>query len=95
MNKLSIVPVDELEQMFRKWIKEELSLLLIVGEDNKNTEQDDQLLTTSQACLLLHISKPTLIKYKKEGKVSFISAGRSHLFSKNELLTIFKNSKRM
>ena len=54
-------------------------------------EQEDRFLSTEELCELLHISRPTVHRYKKVGKIRAYKLGRRNLFSLSEVLATLKN----
>ncbi len=59
-----------------------------------STEKDDDLITIEQAAKLLHISRPTLHKWKKQGTIQqYRLCGRVY-FRRSEILNSLKTIKR-
>ena len=46
---------------------------------------EDKVLTTPEACKYLKISKPTCLRYFREGKIKAVKAGRGWKVLKSEL----------
>ena len=49
--------------------------------------QEAKLLSQKEAAEFLKISEATLIKFKKEGKISYTKMGKRYYFSKDELIS--------
>ena len=52
----------------------------------------DELLTIEQTAKLLHVSKVTIHKWKKQRLIPFHRIGRRIMFKKKELIEAFKSS---
>ncbi len=46
---------------------------------------EDRVLTTSESCFYLRITKPTFLKYIREGRIRAIKAGKGWKVLKSEL----------
>lgn len=92
MNKLVVITAEELMNLIKDCVREELNAINAANNTVQSNQVQDQLLTTAETCCLLKISKPTLIKLKKNGKIPFREIGRRHLFSRNELLNASKSN---
>ncbi len=78
--------VDELKQLLGQVIDEKIKNgnLLVQTYSNPETE----FLTIAQTLQFLHISKPTLNKLRREGKVREISSSDKRiLFKKSDLIS--------
>jgi len=51
---------------------------------------DEKILTEKQACAFLQVTKPTLLKMRKKGKVKYFKAGNEIRYKKSNLLKIGK-----
>jgi len=57
------------------------------------TGPDDNLMTQREAAIFLKISLPTIIRWKKLGKIPFYQVEKKPLFKKSELLkALHKNA---
>ena len=92
MNHIVVLTKDELMQLISDCLDAKLDALINEKKHRQREQSEDQLLTTAETCCLLKISKPTLIKLKKNGKIPFREIGRRHLFSRNELLNASKSN---
>ncbi len=54
-------------------------------------EQEDRLLSTEELAGKLHVSRVTIFRYMKAGKIRAYKLGRRNLFSLNEVLATLKN----
>lgn len=53
---------------------------------------DDEFLEQREAAKFLHISLPTIIRWKKYGKIPYYQEGRKVLFKKSELLKVLQKN---
>ena len=51
---------------------------------------DEKILTEKQACAFLQVTKPTLLKMRKNGRVKYFKAGNEIRYKKSNLLKIGK-----
>ena len=51
---------------------------------------DEKILTEKQACAFLQVTKPTLLKMRKKGRVKYFKAGNEIRYKKSNLLNIGK-----
>ena len=58
----------------------------VLTEDTANTTTDPTLYSTMEACLILHISIPTLRKYEKQGLITCTRRGNRIWWSKLDLI---------
>lgn len=75
------MPVDELLQMFRNIIREVQGTI----PPKTNTESKIQFLSQAEACRRLQTTKPTIIRWVKEGRLKAYRAGRYVRFKESEL----------
>jgi excisionase family DNA binding protein len=54
--------------------------------------RDDLVLTTDEAMQYLKISKPTLLKHVRHGKIKAIKVGRSWRFLQSELYSFLQGN---
>lgn len=76
---LSSIPLDELLQSVRLLIKEELGL------KNNQSGTIPEYCTGEELCAYIGISKPTLIRYRKKGKIPFIEMGNCIRYDKEKV----------
>lgn len=60
-------------------------------KDDQLTRDPDELLTIDEAVVLLKISKPTLWRWCKSGKLNKLAIGGRRYFRKGELLKSLKS----
>ena len=70
--------IQDLEILIRDCIREELS-------EFKNNKDDEELLKANQVCEYLRISKVTLYKWLKQGKITGYYLGTRLFFKKSEI----------
>ena len=83
MEKMLLVPcsLEELRQVFQQ----EVHLLLDAHGGGTNTGQHD-LLSTQQACQLLHLSKSSLYGLVHRKAIPYMKQGKRLFFSQKELM---------
>jgi excisionase family DNA binding protein len=89
MLKDQIRIIDLTVTEFREILKESIQVLQ-PDESNKPTE----LLTLAEAAAFLRVSKVTIHKWLKEGKISTIRMGTRLRFKKDQLLSDFNKSRK-
>ena len=57
---------------------------------DKEKSWNDDILTEDEACEFLKITRPTLYKLRKEGKVKYMKAGKGFRYLRSYLLNIGK-----
>jgi excisionase family DNA binding protein len=77
----NLAPSD-LEELIKKVVSEQLEAF----RGNASTENQDELLTREEACLLLKISLTTLWNWTKKGKLIAYGIGNRVLYKKSELM---------
>lgn len=65
-------------------LKQNLNLFLSQSQDQ--TPEQDELITIKEACQLLNVSRATLFRYEKQGKVKVYGIGARRLIKKAELI---------
>lgn len=76
------MPFDEFKELIEKTIKNELKNFSIIPQPI----QADELLNIEEAGKLLHVSKVTIHKWKKNKRIESYRIGRKIYFKKQELL---------
>lgn len=84
------IPLDELEKLQKKWIKEVLQEYII--EIKNQSEQIDKMFTRKETAEFLKVSLPTLHIWSKTGKLKFYRIGNRVLYKKNEIMNALKQS---
>ena len=82
------IPLAEFKEIVTNCIREQL-------ENHKpELPKDDTLITTNDAVNILGVSKPTLHKWKTEGRIKFYRIGTRIRFKKSELLAALETFKK-
>ena len=76
---VSIISPEELLNSIRILIKEELGL------KSNDSESKTEFITGEELCAFIGISKPTLIRYRKKGKIPFIEMGNCIRYDKEKV----------
>ena len=71
--------IQDIETIIRRCIREEL-------EEFRNNKEEDELLKANQVCDYLKISKVTLYKWLREGKISGYYLATRLFFWKSEII---------
>ncbi|MFK7922262.1 MAG: helix-turn-helix domain-containing protein [Bacteroidia bacterium] len=80
----SSIPIEELEQLFREAVRSEISEVL-------DHQKFEPLIKTEDACLLLGVSKVTLLDWRKRGLIPFHKLNTRVYYKKSELLQAAQN----
>ncbi len=75
---------------FRDLITSGISQVLSEVTSTAGTEPEIELLSINQVCELLQISKVTLHKWKKQGKIPYHRISRKIYFKKSEVIAHLK-----
>lgn len=62
------------------------------ADPNVNIELSNDFMDQQQAAKFLHITLPTIIRWKKENKIPYYQEGRKVLFKKSELLKVLQKN---
>jgi excisionase family DNA binding protein len=89
-NKVTFFPYsfDELKEV----IKQAISEMNSETSKEKTIESEDAYLSQKEAARFLRVSPPTIIKWKKEGKIPYYQEGRTILFKRSELLEALRKN---
>jgi hypothetical protein len=82
---------EQFQELFRQVIKEELGHLITV---NKDTQEEDELISLEDALKLIGCSKTTLYHYRRKGLISYSQLGRKIKFKRSELFKVVNNQSR-
>lgn len=63
----------------------------ILAEESEPAPALDRFLSTEEICELLHVSRVTIFRYVRAGKLKPHKLGRRNLYSLNEVLATLKN----
>ena len=75
---LTSLTAPEVRQLFR----EELETYFGNSSQNKQIPQkDEQPVTTKQLCEFLRVTEPTIIRWRKKGKIPFMQIGSAVRFN--------------
>jgi len=91
-NKTAFLPYsfDELKEVIKQAISE-----MNEPTKEKATGYEDVYLSQKEAAKFLRVSPPTLIKWKKEGKIPYYQEGRTILFKQSELLEALRKNENL
>jgi excisionase family DNA binding protein len=78
---LSPIQLTELETILRNCVKSELEKISLAPP-----QPEEELTTTEEATKILRVSKVTLSKWRKEGRIKFYRIGTRIRFKKSDLL---------
>jgi hypothetical protein len=79
---LSCISPEELKQLIKEVIKEEL----VVLKKDLAVKESDVLLTRSETCELLKIDSSTLWNWTKKGKITCYGIGARRYYKRDEIL---------
>lgn len=83
------IPLNRLKAEFQVWMKEVQEQS--VPEQNK---QSQTILDTDQLMAKLGVTRPTLAKWRKEGRIPFIQVGSVVRYDLDKVLAALENRKR-
>ena len=72
--------------------------LIEINEESANTGikiENEEFFDQRQAAKFLNISLPTIIRWKKKGKIPYYQEGRTILFKKSELLSVLRKNENL
>lgn len=75
-----------------RWNKVHDAILSPEGSKPEPAPAEDRFLSTEELGNFLHVSRPTIFRYMKAGKINAHKLGRRNLFSLNEVLATLKNA---
>lgn len=81
---------NELKQILREVLQEELTHLNLQTPSPNITNEGKDILTRKEAMQLLNCSHSTLYRYQRDGDVPYFKIGSKVLFKKSELLEFIK-----
>ena len=62
--------------------------------NKQSPTQNEHPINTKELCSFLDITQPTLIRWRKKGKVPFLKIGSRILYQKSAVLSALENKKR-
>jgi len=74
------VPIEDLMQSLRLIVREE-----IAANPSSQSRETTEYVNGEALCSFIGISKPTLIRYRKKGKIPFIEVGGVLRYDKNKV----------
>jgi len=80
---------DEDDKLFFKGVVED-SFRKIMLELKQDTPEVDEWLTSAQVCAMFHISKSTLVNYRKRNEITSHKLQGKLLFERTEILSKIK-----
>lgn len=78
-----------IDNHIKQLIKEEVAEAMAKAE--KIVPEETKPYTEKEACEFLNISRPTILKLRKEGKLNYSTAGRGIRYTQSDLLNIKSN----
>ena len=87
MENLVLIKTEDLRQL----IRDELTNLPTNKETSKITQQP---LTTKQLCEFLGITEPTVIRWRKKGKIPFMQIGSALRYDKEAVIKAISEKKK-
>jgi len=79
------VPLNRLEPIFKKWVKD-----VLTSNTQQQTEPENEFITRDEVCKLLNFNKTTLHKHTKSGKLLSFGIGNRVLYKKSQVLEAVK-----
>ena len=81
MDDLVVIQKEQLFSELNEWMKNR------TNQENRELKSSDEVLMTQrEAAKFLKISLPTIITWKKTGKLPYYQQGRTIFFKKSEIL---------
>lgn len=87
---LTSLTTPEVRQLFRQELE---TYFENSNQNNSVTSNIEQPVTTKQLCEFLGITEPTIIRWRKKGKIPFLQIGSRILFQKSAVLKALENKK--
>ena len=78
-----------IENYVIKLIKEEVAEAVAKAE--KIVPEEEILYTENEACNFLKITRPTILKLRKDGKLNYFKVGKGIRYKQSDLLNIKSN----
>jgi excisionase family DNA binding protein len=88
MQNLVLIETNELRQL----IRDELTSLAPKGDKDKSVLPP---ITTKQLCEFLRVTEPTIIRWRKKGKIPFMQIGSSVRFDLSAVVSALEVKKRI
>ena len=87
---LTSLTTPEIKELFRK----ELEEFFKANESSSLPIKREQPLTSKQICEFLGISEPTLIRWRKKGKIPFMQIGTALRYDKEAVIKAIENKRK-
>lgn len=84
------IPLNRLKIEFQSWMKE----IQNQGESSNQNSKQGTILDTDQLMAKLGVTRPTLSKWRKEGRIPFIQVGAVVRYDLDKVLEVLENKKR-
>ena len=78
-----------IENHVKQLIKEEVAKAMAKAE--KIVPEEESVYTENEACNFLKITRPTILKLRKEGKLNYFKVGKGIRYKQSDLLNIKSN----
>ncbi len=86
---LTSLTTPEVREIFRQ----ELASYFNDERHESNTSDNEKPITVKELCKFLNITEPTLIRWRKKGKIPFIQIGSRILFQKSKVIAAIEKNK--
>lgn len=88
---LTSLTTPEVRQIFRQELE---TYFENKNQNNFESSKNEQPITTKQLCDFLGITEPTVIRWRKKGKIPFLQIGSSIRFNLTSVITALEVSKK-
>ena len=79
---LSQIPVEDLIALIKTAVREEIA----AGHPTVDPFNAEKPITTKELCKYLGVTEPTILRWRKKGKIPFFCIGSAVRFRKNEVI---------
>ena len=88
---LTSLTTPEVRQLFRQELE---TFFENKNQNNSESSKNEQPITTKQLCEFLGITEPTVIRWRKKGKIPFLQIGSSIRFNLSSVIAALEVSKK-
>ena len=88
---LTSLTTPEVRQLFRQELE---TYFENKNRNNSGSSKNEQPITTKQLCVFLGITEPTVIRWRKKGKIPFMQIGSSVRFNLSSVIAALEVSKK-
>jgi len=81
------IPIEELQILITE------CLVGCLKNNNGSSINNEQPVNTKELCSFLDITEPTLIRWRKKGKIPFLQVGSRILYQKSAVITALEHKK--